>query len=372
MGRMEPSRSRRTSPSRQKEIQEEGLGRNRLRQGLALFVLLTLVGLAAVVIITDPRQLAEAWARIEPVWLLPAAGFFLLDLWFGGWRNHILLRRYYHGVSPWLGVRANLVNMFAAAMTPASTGGGPAQVYTLHRGGVKVVDGISVTALTFVSTQLVFALGAISGFIVIRGRFEQGLITYLLEYSLAVFGLIFLALMLGLWRPVLLGRVLGALARRMARIRPAWERRMHAAVARMLDELERFRGSSRKILASHPLLLVYSLLVNGALYTSRFTAAWFLLRALGVEASYIDVLAIQAVLQFIVYFAPTPGGSGIGEVATVALMSLLAPSWALPLFTFLNRLLIVYLPAVLGSLVFVRVLKREREQQRAVGRQRSR
>jgi hypothetical protein len=69
------------------------------------------------------------------------------------------------------------------------------------------------------------------------------------------------------------------------------------------------------------------------------------------------MIAIQTVVMFVLYLAPTPGGSGIAELIIAALMSTLMAEFLLPVFTVLYRFFILYLPALLGFFVVIKELK---------------
>jgi uncharacterized protein (TIRG00374 family) len=93
------------------------------------------------------------------------------------------------------------------------------------------------------------------------------------------------------------------------------------------------------------------------MYLTKFTLAYFLMRGVGVAGGYINMLAIQTLIMLILYFAPTPGGSGIAELSIAALMSTLMPGYLLPIFTLLYRFFLLYLPALLGVFVILAELR---------------
>jgi uncharacterized membrane protein YbhN (UPF0104 family) len=79
--------------------------------------------------------------------------------------------------------------------------------------------------------------------------------------------------------------------------------------------------------------------------------AFLCLRFLGVEASnLIDVLTIQLTLIFLIYFAPTPGGSGLAEGLSCSLMAGIVSSGFAPYYNLLWRTSTLYLPAIIGLL----------------------
>ncbi len=101
------------------------------------------------------------------------------------------------------------------------------------------------------------------------------------------------------------------------------------------------------------------------LYLNKFTIGWLVVRGLGFEAAYVPTLAVQAVLHLILYAAPTPGGSGIAELSTGALMALLLPPELLAPFALAYRFFQTYLPAMIGAVLLALELRPRSRRTRA-------
>ena len=80
------------------------------------------------------------------------------------------------------------------------------------------------------------------------------------------------------------------------------------------------------------------------------------LRALGIHANLSDVLLVQTTIAFLLYFAPTPGGSGAAEALSAALMSVYVPRALLPIYTLLWRFTVSYATVIFGSFIFFKLL----------------
>ncbi|MEE8573116.1 MAG: lysylphosphatidylglycerol synthase domain-containing protein, partial [Gemmatimonadota bacterium] len=77
----------------------------------------------------------------------------------------------------------------------------------------------------------------------------------------------------------------------------------------------------------------------------------------GIEAPFVDVLMLQTLLIFLLYFAPTPGGSGLAEVLSGAVMSIYVPRELTPSYILLWRIFYAYLTVGAGAFIFWRWLK---------------
>ncbi|MCB0292949.1 MAG: hypothetical protein KDH97_22030, partial [Calditrichaeota bacterium] len=77
-------------------------------------------------------------------------------------------------------------------------------------------------------------------------------------------------------------------------------------------------------------------------------------------------LALLAILRFILYFTPTPGGSGIGELSIATLMASIVPGYLLPVYTVLYRAYHLFLPAIFGAWVLLKELHPRNERAKVI------
>jgi uncharacterized protein (TIRG00374 family) len=93
---------------------------------------------------------------------------------------------------------------------------------------------------------------------------------------------------------------------------------------------------------------------------SRCLMAFFCLRFLGVEGSSLGhILELQLALLFLIYFAPTPGGSAIAESASLAIMAGIVPVGFAPYYNLLWRGSILYIPAIAGLLWILQAIMQD-------------
>jgi uncharacterized protein (TIRG00374 family) len=98
---------------------------------------------------------------------------------------------------------------------------------------------------------------------------------------------------------------------------------------------------------------VWVCLLSLAFMLSRSIMAFLCLRFLGIQASGLfDIIETQLSLIFLIYFAPTPGSSGLAEGASMLMMHGAVPAGFAPYYNLLWRCSTLYLPAIAG-LVFL-------------------
>ena len=90
------------------------------------------------------------------------------------------------------------------------------------------------------------------------------------------------------------------------------------------------------------LALFWATLLSAPSHANKLLAGYVALRALGIHANFVDILLVQTLVMFLLYFAPTPGASGIGEVLSAAVMSLYVPRELTPIYILIWRLILTY------------------------------
>ncbi|HEU5050233.1 MAG TPA: lysylphosphatidylglycerol synthase transmembrane domain-containing protein, partial [Gemmatimonadales bacterium] len=100
------------------------------------------------------------------------------------------------------------------------------------------------------------------------------------------------------------------------------------------------------------LAVLWCTLLSGPSHANKLLAGYVTLRALGIHANFVDVLLLQTLITFLLYFAPTPGASGIAEVMSAAVMSVYVPKELTPLYTLIWRLVLTYYTVAAGFFVF--------------------
>jgi uncharacterized membrane protein YbhN (UPF0104 family) len=83
---------------------------------------------------------------------------------------------------------------------------------------------------------------------------------------------------------------------------------------------------------------------------------WAILRGFGIDAGFWNVVTLHVMLHFLLYFMPTPGGSGVAEVLAPAVMSSLMPASLLVAYTVVWRFFLAYVTILVGGAILFRWL----------------
>lgn len=126
---------------------------------------------------------------------------------------------------------------------------------------------------------------------------------------------------------------------------------------RLAGHIAIYQESFARFLCEHKLVIFNVFLITGIYHLLKLNLAYIILLALGIEIDYLTAMAILALLKFILYFSPTPGGSGVGELSIAALFATLMPLHMLPIYTVLYRFFCLILPAAFGAWIVMREMK---------------
>lgn len=333
------------------------LTRAGVARGVTGFVLLAAAGLTALFVLTFDGEAAAVVRGLSPGFLLLALLSSVADMLVGGLRFHVFLRKMVPGTPLSLPVRADLAGRFLGSVTPSQTGGGPGQIYVLYKGGIPLPVTLAVLMVNLVASLAVLVVSGGAALWIFHGVLTDGAIRHLALWGAVVFAGLLGFLLLSVTRPQLLVRPVVRLGDRLAH-RPGRFARGVRRLGRILEEsAENYQASSRDCIRKWPALPVVAVLLTGAMYLNKFTLAWFVMRGLGVDGPYLTTVAVQALLHFVLYVAPTPGGSGIAEVSTGAVMSVVVPTHLLAPFTLVFRFLLGYLPATVGAVALAATIR---------------
>jgi uncharacterized protein (TIRG00374 family) len=335
-----------------------------LRRTLELFAAISaLVFIGLLLYGNNLTIFLEAMVTLRWRWVLLGVALASLDWVGGGLRVWVLTRHVYPGITMRGAILAGGMTTWGSYLTPLHSGGGPAMIYTLKRCGVPLPEAMISSLMTFVATVVFFSVAGPTALALGAGRsLEQHGI---LGQAFTLYDLFRLSLgaFLGITLVMLALFAFPAVAHRLAQAVANWlERRGSAGLAARVNALRDgvdrsheclvafFRGRGWAALAA-------GVVLSGLAFANRLAAGYVVLRMLGIQAHFVDVILLQTLITFLLYFAPTPGGSGLAEVLSAAVMPIYVPRPLTPSYTLLWRVIVCYLTVGTGSVVFWRWLK---------------
>jgi uncharacterized protein (TIRG00374 family) len=328
-----------------------------LLRGFEFFVVASLAGFGLTLWYgNDLPAFLTALGRIHWIWVVAGVGLASLDWLAGGLRLWVVARHVHPRPSLKGMILAGGMGAWAAYITPLNSGAGPMTMYTMRRYGVPLPVAVTSTFMSFVATVLFFAIAGPLAVFFGAGRSlgQRGDVLGLSLFdlflgSLAIVAAIGLLMAVVIFFPravrdlihrvaLAIGRRSGRVARRLVRLQAGINQAHESVVA-----FNSLRGW---------LALFWATILSGPSHANKLLAGYVALRALGIEANFVDILLVQTLVMFLLYFAPTPGASGVGEVLSAAVMSSYVPRELTPIYILIWRLTLSYFTIALGFLVF--------------------
>ena len=238
-------------------------------------------------------------------------------------------------------------NYFLALLTPGATGGAVAQVMFLRHAGVPTGK---AAVLAIVRTLLsIFFLALCMPFIFLH---DEGIIP---GFSNDVLMGVTLAALLGI-----VALVVGARRGYLDSLVILIARRLCAKRRRQLFALYRDTKSAVALLTGAPRAMLVVFAESGLNLLCIYAIVPCLLLGLGVtDVDWYTVMGRMIFLNMLLYFSPTPGGSGIAEGGFVLLFAATVPAGTVGIVAVCWRLIAEYLPFLIGFYYTLAVFGRE-------------
>jgi len=328
-----------------------------LLRGFEVFVVASLAGFGVTLLYGNnlPAFMA-ALGRLHWIWILAGLGLASLD-WIGGGLRLWVCARHIYPKPPLQGmILAGGMGAWGGYITPLNSGAGPITMYTMRRYGVPLPVAVTATFISFVATILFFAIAGPLAVVFGAGRSlgQRGNVLGLSLFDLFLGSLTIIAgigvlMAFVMFFPKLvrdlIHRAAEAIGRRSRRFADQLEK-LRAGIDQAHESFVAF-NSPRGWLA-----LFWATILSGPSHANKLLAGYVALRALGIHANFVDILLVQTLVMFLLYFAPTPGASGVGEVLSAAVMSSYVPRELTPIYILIWRLTLSYFTIAFGFLVF--------------------
>ena len=333
-----------------------------LRRGLELFAVISLCGVALLVVYYLIRFGDRVDVFVRPLlnlhwgWMVVGLALASLDWVGGGLRLWVCARHVYPPVRLHHCILAGGFGAWGSYLTPFQSGSAPMSIWVLKRSGVPVPEAVTSIFVTFVATVGFFAIAGPLAVWMGAGKSlaQHGLVLGITLYdlfkaSLTIFGLIGLLMLAAIISPGLMKRLIQRVAMRIGRRSPGAAARMEkllSGVDRAHDCMVAF-GSGKGLFT-----LLLATIISAPSHANKLLAGYVALRTLGIPADFTDILLLQTLISFLLYFAPTPGGSGLAELTSAAVMSIYVPREMTPSYTLIWRFINSYATVIVGSLIF--------------------
>ena len=333
------------------EFSTSKLDRKTILRGLRFAVIVSLFFSVLIIMLTIDREALQNIMRdIEPVYL-----FLALIILFLRWlAASLLLKTLVSAVGDKIplydAVKIYLSGAFIANVTPFASGGGPFQIFFLHKKGVNIGSSSVVIIVQLLLRIFFFGSAALIFLIFFNDLVSRGYIPAGIFYT--AFGgglLVSLFIVLFTLLPRTAEKILQMIFS-IKKIRLLVKRsyKIKRFLVKARKELREFRRSLEFIGARKGYLLL-GVLLTVLNWSLLFLLLPVILYGLGGGAHFFQAYVMQTIFYLIIPFMPTPGASGIAEIGFASLFVSFIPGSLVGLVLFGWRLFSFYIVLLVGG-----------------------
>lgn len=257
--------------------------------------------------------------------------------------------------------KVTLINEFISNITPFGIGGGIAQIYFLNKKSVSLGDGSAAATIKTVIPTVIFFIAtpfAVFG--------DNSLLNILPASNY----LIYVPTLMLLY--VLACYLFYRFLKDTMFVKQFLYKFLHFICSKNLITKNKFKGIFEKTAVeidkfAYDIILFFKGNRTYIFYSIIFSILFFLvlsfipiviMKYFNYYIPFLQMLAIQIILSFIIFFSPTPGSSGIAEGGFTVMFSRYVSANDIVSITFLWRFFSLYLVMIIGMIVFYWEMKK--------------
>ena len=316
---------------------------NKFHRRLAFILTLLLLISGLVIYFTVDINTLANLTVFRPVGILLALGSISIGLLLDGTRLMHILKISDERVSLREAMQVVFGNYFLALLTPGATGGAVAQMLFLRKFGVPT--GKATVVILGKTLMTIAFLILITPFIFL---YDSKIIPLLSDNALTFTVLAIIFSLVGLWIIIkyhLFARLVIKIAKKM----PVHRGHQLLILFREIKEATR-------LLKKSPLMMILVCIESGVSLFFLYAILPCLMYGLGVvDADWVMIMGRMFFLNMLLYFTPTPGGSGVAEGGFVLLFKHLVPLGTVGILAVAWRIISEYLPFFIGLLYTIKL-----------------
>jgi uncharacterized protein (TIRG00374 family) len=328
-------------------------------KGIYVFGFISIGTILGLFLYNNSLDHLNLWKQIDLKYIILCLFCIFNDLYIGAFRNQIFIKNLSPGVPIMVSIKANLANLFMGAVTPSQTGGGPAQWYIWYKNGVSIPAIIATSFYNFISTIIFFPVSAFLAIYCLDSKLPSGIVSIMTKTGFSIFFALLFLVFLALYAASSFNKIIHFISSILVKINPNWKTKLEKRESELVRQIDEHRTKYFELMKNNPMLMVLSLIITFILYFNKYLLAYFICLAFNTHPPFWDIVSIMAITYMLLYFAPSPGGSGIAEVSITALLS---PFVTAPIATsvaILHRSFLIFIPAILGGLTILQQLKND-------------
>lgn len=328
-----------------------------VRKSFSFFLAIVIVSIIGVLFSSVDSATFDVLHNTNPL-LLSLALLLVVAGWFFDAFKFICLAR---AAGEKLSLRKTLpviwINYFGSAITPMQSGGGPFQIYLLYKNNISVGKSVAITLVR--TLQIIFLLALIIPFsLVSEADFikRHTVIQWFAAYVIIFIVITSLLLVISVMKPQWIKRWSNGILVRLKRFGLINPKIILGAARWINREIDNYSSNIRLFLSTGKYWFILSIAVAVVHLWVYMSIMPCLIVAAGFSVKYMQCMLAESLLLFMLYFAPTLGGSGAAEGGAAAVFGLFVPWNLAGVMAVSWRLISEYTGIALGTVIAIRML----------------
>lgn len=314
---------------------------NKLIARLAVLFVFVLAISVAVVYFTFDIRAVSYLTMFEPKCIFLALACLAVGLLFDGLRLITLASVTDEKLTLKQIVNVVLSNYFLALVTPGASGGAIAQVMFMKKAGVPVPKAtVVILVRTIMSISFLILCVPVVLFT------DPGITSWLSPAAIMTVSAIFISL------PIV-AFFLMRTDKPEKWLLMCTQKASHTTRANCLIWYKDFKQAF-VIMGKHPTMVLKAFVESGLSLLFIYATVPSFFTGLNFDFSLSQVMGRMILINLVLYFSPTPGGSGVAEAGFVVLFTNILPNGTEGIMAVLWRFMAEYLPFMLGAVITIR------------------
>jgi len=328
-----------------------------VKKGIKIFVFITVVTSIAILFFTVSEETWHSLKKIQPLYFLLALAFLLAYYWIDGLRIKILAKDLGYNIPVMTGIDVVVGGIFLAAITPFQSGGYPVQVYCLNKKGIPYGEGTLILFMRGV-LAIFFHIAALPFiFITYSALLNNAIVKWLLRYIIVLYPIMLVLTIIAVAFPEKVVTFLKTIDKRFNKNADKNQSKLAKAACWIETEIKLFKNGLKFYFSKRKGSLFLNLLLTFLGYILFFSLAAVILFALGAPVTHpLAIANLQFLHNFLVYFTPTPGASGIAETLFAILFKEICPKELLGLYAIIWRFFTFTIGACIGGFLTLKIV----------------
>lgn len=326
-----------------------------IKRGFLVYSVLSLIALAVIIGLTSERKTWTELFQFDHRYLLPLLAVIFLRWYFDGLSLKTLVNKgSAANISVLKAVEIKLKSTFVSTVMPMLLSSVTVQTYLLYKEKISLSEGFAISSLRAVLPIFLFMLFVpLLFFIGPQVERDKFFVKFVSVASIPIILSLFF-FVLALFLPNWIKKIVSSLITLLLKIRILKTDAFQKARSFIFNEIDDLSVVLKYYLSQKKRILFLSEICIAISFLMEFAVASLLLLGLRLKLSLVNSLLIQWPIKSILYFAPTPGGSGFNEFSYMGFFSIYAPQYLVGMSVFIWRFLTAYLWVIVGGIILIR------------------